>query len=111
MFDNDGGIVQPTQPTEPKCKLNTSTKSDLGRKGKTELRVLDQEDLIRNVLSILHAVINWPIMPAYVCSYARPIMLKFFCQHNLPLHTVYASSSRLTCIKPQIDPKKVFQKF
>ena len=77
VFDNDGGIVQPTQSTEPKCKLNASTKSDLGRKGKAELRVLDQEDLIRNVLSIIHVVTNWPIVPAYVCSYARPIMLNF----------------------------------
>ena len=41
VFDNDGGIVQPTQSTEPKRKLNASTKSDLGRKGKTELRVLN----------------------------------------------------------------------
>ena len=41
VLDNDGGIVQPTHLTEPKCKPNASTKSDLGRKGKAELRVLN----------------------------------------------------------------------
>ena len=47
--DNDGAIVEPTQPTEPRCdhpqcsileKLNPPTKSHLVRKGKTELRIL-----------------------------------------------------------------------
>ena len=48
---------------------------------------------------------------ASISSYARLIMLKSFCQHNLPLHTVYAWSSRLTCIRPQIDPKRSSKNF
>ena len=48
--DTDGAIVEPTQPTEPRCdrphcssleKLNLPTKSDLVRKRKTELRILN----------------------------------------------------------------------
>ena len=79
VFDNDGGIVQPTQLTEPKCKLNASTKSDLGRKGKTELRVLDQEDLIRNVLSILHVVLI-----GLLCQHTYVPMLDLLCLNFLP---------------------------
>ena len=61
--DNDGAIVivEPTQPTEPRfdrpqCsileKLNPPTKSDLVRKRKTELRIINLRGLTRNLRSI-----------------------------------------------------------